>query len=305
MPYIAQTGLTTMGYIIPVKMIQDFLSGIGDITEYTTDESEFAQYVDSTNRLMSSVSVENNFFTFDKYTEAGFSLKEANIDANGYGEYSFISKTQNTIISITIPYIQGSEYYLFKGDTSELNDKFEQVDVDYDIEKNGKKLDQSFAISGLKKSNGTIDKNYALYGYELDGIRYMIMSQAHNAEKKDFENADSLFWENLKIKKVNTSIDNRNINIHSGSFTLPKGAYAGKKCGEKCTYEIVLNPTLKMTYKPITLPLENIEDVTLDEYVEKVSTYMGKYMESDDFIMEVRKNTHGEAYIFSRTKSDE
>lgn len=302
MPYIAEKWLTTMGYIIPVSMINDFLADVWDITRYMADTTDFESYIQDNNDLIKRQEIQNPFFTFDWFKEMGFTLEEISGDTkNGYAWYTLYSSTQNTRIAITVPSRQWNTFFPYIGDNKDIKDEFKNVDVKLDYEESWKKINQSIIISGLKKSNGTIDSNVVIYVYELAGIRYMITSKANNGERKDVENAVKLFKNNFTILKKNDPQPISGIiSVYSWSFIIPNSSYVTKHCKDKCSYGIIMNNLISSDLSIYSLESEKIAGISFDEFFPEVKKIMWLDKEKEGVIVEQRINKLGQRYIFIR-----
>jgi hypothetical protein len=77
-------------------------------------------------------------------------------------------------------------------------------------------------VTGAKKYNGSTDENTAMYAYKVDGVDYIIETEAKNGEKEDIESAKNLFSKNFNVIKKNSYIEKDTLEIYSGSLSLPK-----------------------------------------------------------------------------------
>ena len=306
MPYIAQTGLTTMGYIIPVSMILEFLAGKWDITEYSEDQMDFSNYIMGINTVMSGNTIENPFFRFSWFLDAWLRLESTVIDKDGYGTYMFVSDSESTVLTIAIPRVQWSEYFSSESKKNEIEDYFEDISVETDIEKNSRMIEEYVSVSGMKKTNGTIDENYSLTSYRYQWILYMFMTEAKKSESDIYTSLDSLFWNNLVIKKKNSSIPDWKIRIHKWNFEIPKWSYTIKSCGEKCKYDISISPTIESKYYPLTLNRDTIKKMTFEEFTEKTKIYYEQILTTaPESIFEVKINSQNESYIYTEYENSE
>jgi hypothetical protein len=86
----------------------------------------------------------------------------------------------------------------------------------------GIQTQEMLEVSGAKKYNGGADDNIAMYAYRVDGVDFIIETEAHNGEKEDIESAKNLFSENFTVTLKNAFIEKNTLEIYSGSMTLPK-----------------------------------------------------------------------------------
>ena len=301
MPYVAQTGLTTMGYLIPVKMINDFLSGIGDIRDYSIDESAFSSYIENVNMNVKNQSIQNPFFTFDGFSQSGFTIKEISWDVeSGYAQYFLTTESQNTIIVISVPYIQWDRYFPPSSNVA-LKETFATANINYDVVQDNKKIDEKTELIGRKKSNGTVDENIAVYHYDMWSITFDVKTKANIAEKNDVRNALDLFKNNFHIIKTNTPIHVNNIDVYSGSFQLPQGSYVVQSCRIKCEYRIFLDTDSKIDFSSTDMPLDKDDRQSFDNVLERLKKIMSYQSSSEkNSTVEIRRNTSGLQYIYAR-----
>ncbi len=306
MPYIAQTGLTTMGYIIPVKMINEFLSDTANTSIYSEDQTTFQKYIKNINNLLKEQEIKNPFFTFDGFTKLGFTLTEISWDINQwFGRYVFSSVSANTVITIDIPYIQGNNYFSFTWMNTKIEKQFQNVKSEFNIEEYGKKIYEKSIVTGKKKSNGTIDNNYGFYLYDMWRVTYFINSTANTGEQKDIQNAIQLFNKNLKIINANLATPSKTIQVFSGSFESPKNTNIMRRCREKCSYEIYVNPLTRVRFSQINMPTTKLSELTFDEFSKKLKKYFNADSTSWEIIMEPRKNKNWLQYLYSKWTQDD
>ncbi len=280
MPFIAQRWLTTMGYIIPVTMIQDFLQGKGDIVSYSQDESGFNDYISRLNSAIINQKISNPFFTFDSFNEAGFTLREISWNPeDGFASYVLTSKTENTIITISTPYLKGNVYYPYNDSDEDLSKQFEIVKAKYDVYVGNKKVDLEQVVVGQKKENGTIDNNIALHAYEIKWVRYSVLSKANNVEKKDYESGIDLFTKHFSITSTPLMQSGDKIEFYSGSFTLPGWTYAARNCSDTCEYVIVVDSDIRIN---VTISEISIDSEDKDTMVDIMNSAGSSMMDNLD-----------------------
>lgn len=88
----------------------------------------------------------------------------------------------------------------------------------------GKKISSMMALMGLKKDDGTIDKNVIFLYFTLEnGLYYMIETENYNSEKKAISTALTLFVKNLKIQQDLQLIHKTQYVNSAGSFDILPG----------------------------------------------------------------------------------
>jgi S1-C subfamily serine protease len=293
MPFSAQVGLTTMGYIIPIKSINDFLSGKWDIEEYSKDEDLFAKFINNSNTQMTTWKIENPFFEFLVNGDSGFSVNDIEVTPEWYGSYTFTSESEKTYIIIDIPYIVWNTYFPFSWGLKEIEKLYTSVKYGLDEEVYGIQTQEMLEVSGAKKYNGGADDNIAMYAYRVDGVDFIIETEAHNGEKEDIESAKNLFSENFTVTLKNAFIEKNTLEIYSGSMTLPKWSYALRSCGTRCIYKVRLDPESEVGVSSYANDLEELEGLSLEDVKKQSEKMYSEYsLGENEFAIKKNKNNH-------------
>ncbi len=304
MPYVARVWLTTMGYIIPNKMINEFLLEEWDITRYEKYDTNFENYINTINKTIQEQKIVNPFFNFDGFQRAWFKLVSVSGDIeSGYSTYEFTTISENTRITISVPHITGKARVPYIADILKLKNNFESFEV-MDATQTGWKLVlKQVRAEWLKKQNGNIDTNYALYFYTTQWINYTITTKSKRGEKKKVENAIKLFLENLELAKDTiVSTWNNFINVYSGSIDIPDWVYVQESCEGKCGYAFILNENKSIILGIDEKIFADNHWVTLPILRDASRKVMEQFEEVNTYSIEIKKNKKWVSYILAKTK---
>ncbi|MBP8016791.1 hypothetical protein KAZ01_02175, partial [Candidatus Gracilibacteria bacterium] len=295
-PYSASIGYSTLGYMIPVSKIKDFLADKGDITNYNKTDANFIVYINKINTSILEQKVTNQYFQFDNFTQKNFSLQEVNDNnpSTKQSEYYFLSKTEKTNISITVNETLGNEYYNYAQDVKSLKESYSKVAVKSNITLGGKKINKLIALFGPKKPDGVIDKNTISLVFVLNGITFSIYTNHYNSEKQAFNNAFSLFIKNFKLKNNSLINNETNYKIVAGTFQIIPEMNFNKFVGYTSFY---FNSNLN-NYGNVSVTKEkddggkySLNNYTFDEWA-KENLYLSSSNKN-----EIQKNSFGAYYI--------
>jgi S1-C subfamily serine protease len=304
MPYVARVWLTTMGYIIPNKMINEFLLEEWDITRYDTYDKNFENYISAINKTVQEQKIVNPFFSFDWFQRGWFKLVSVSGDIeSGYSKYEFTTVSENTRITISVPHVTGKARVPYIADILKLKDNFENFEV-LDATQTGWKLVlKQIRAEWLKKQNGNIDANYALYFYTTQWVNYSIVTKSKRWEKKKVENAIRLFLENLQVTwNTTNSVWDDFVEVYSGSISLPDSVYAQESCEGKCSYAFVLNENNSIILDINEKRFSDNHWATLATVRDASQSIMEKLRQGNTSTAEIKTNKKWINYIFSKTK---
>lgn len=295
-PYIASVGYSTLGYIIPISMVQDFIAWKGDIIKYTKIEEKFIKYIDKNNAALLTQKIDNPYIGFDNFQKYGFTLKKVDEKWESVlSNYTLYSKTLNTSISLWLDQIYGKVKIGRSIDLDKLKEKFSTVVEKKDITLGGKKINKMVALVWLKKDDGTVDKNFVSLSFNLsNGLSYIIETQNYGAEKKALNSAISLFVKNLQIKKEIPLLNKVTFtNIPASFDVIPDMNVRESFDGTNFIFDssVIQNGAIiisKMFDKEWD---ESLGKSTLEELVKKTAKSYDTYMGADnDIQIEIKKN---------------
>lgn len=224
---------------------------------------------------------------------AGFTLEDVNeIPGSSVASYSFLSKSRKTLITISTPYIAGDIYIPYEGDMDTIRESYEKVVTKSGFTLHGKNIDTYISSVGLKKSDGTIDKNIAFYGFDANGITFTIHTTANITESKLIGKAIRLFDTNLRFtKKIALSSQTNSGEILPG-YTPPSGTSFQKWCGSYCSYMIILsrNISINLNIRETTIARSAQKDTDFTNFITTLLKYTGIDMEDEKNTVEIKKN---------------
>ncbi len=295
-PYIASVWYSTLGYIIPISMVQDFIAWKGDLIKYAKIEEKFIKYIDKNNTALLTQKIDNPYIGFDNFQKYGFTLRKVDEKWDSMlSEYALYSKTQNTSISIELTPVYGKNRLSNSIDLDKLKESFSVVVEKKNITLGGKKINRMVALVWLKKEDGTVDKNYVslLFGLS-NGLSYEIATENYGAEKKALNGAINLLIKNLQIKKEIPLLEKLTFTNIPVSFEVIPDMNIRQSFSKM--YFIFDSSMIQNGVISISKFFDNewensLDKYTFEEIVKKTAKSYGTYMGADnDIQIEIKKN---------------
>lgn len=205
-PYSASVGYSTLGYVIPMSMVQSFLSGEGDVTKYGKFDADFASAIRAKNAVLGKQVIQNQFVTLSNFSNVGFVLDDfTSIPGVGHFQYNLSSKTGKTNVQVSGHQRFGNQKNESGYDLKELQQQFKVVKVKENLVFAGKKIEKMVILSGQKSEDGTVDDNALMIAFGIGDISYIIQTDSYRSEKKYVSAALGLFLRSFSIRPAQSA----------------------------------------------------------------------------------------------------
>lgn len=196
-------GYTTLGLVIPMDKVNDFLANKGVTKHGKTPNLSFANYIMSKNSILKSDSIDDNYMSISSLKKYGFKIYEAYFTSNkDITEYILESKDEDDESLILINTHQEYSNGNFKG----MEDwDFEQMlkDQKKELKKQWIKFNyKTFEYKGHSITlTATVDKDWEIYLSMIsDNMNWVVMTDMN--WMKTIKNALLMYLKATTIKDV-------------------------------------------------------------------------------------------------------
>lgn len=170
-PYVASVGLSTLGYIIPVSTIKDFLLGKTQTESYEKTDEAFLRDVMRGNKIEQTGDVNNAFVKLSGFSSMGFHIESVLENRDGkIASYTYSTKDDKTWITLDSIEEYGSSFFDVLSDEVLMQESKERnlsIIIRRNVVLKGMKIPRMILRRGYIEDDGTKNENYLSIQFSL------------------------------------------------------------------------------------------------------------------------------------------